>query len=75
MPRFVAPQLCKTLSRPPQGDDWVHEIKFDGYRMQLRVEDGVAKLLTRKGLDWTGKFRAVAEARRACLMPSSTARS
>ena len=36
------PQLCKTLSRPPQGDDWVHEIKFDGYRMQLRVEDGVA---------------------------------
>ena len=62
MPRFVPPQLCKTLSRPPQGDDWVHEIKFDGYRMQLRVEDGAGKLLTRKGLDWTGKFRAVAEA-------------
>ena len=37
MPRFIAPQLCKTLSRPPQGDDWVHEIKFDGYRMQLRI--------------------------------------
>ena len=40
MPPFVPPQLCKALSRPPQGDDWVHEIKFDGYRMQLRVEDG-----------------------------------
>jgi len=47
MPRFVPPQLCKTLSRPPQGDDWVHEIKFDGYRMQLRVEDGVATMRTR----------------------------
>jgi len=62
MPRFVPPQLCKTLSRPPQGDDWVHEIKLDGYRMQLRVEDGAATMLTRKGLDWTDKFRAVAKA-------------
>ena len=62
LPRFVPPQLCKTLSRPPQGDDWVHEIKFDGYRMQLRVEDGATQLSTRKGLDWTGKFRAIAEA-------------
>jgi bifunctional non-homologous end joining protein LigD len=51
MPRFIAPQLCKTLSRPPQGDDWVHEIKFDGYRMQLRTEDGSATLRTRKGID------------------------
>jgi bifunctional non-homologous end joining protein LigD len=61
MPRFVAPQLCKTVSRPPRGDDWVHEIKFDGYRMQLRVESGDAVLRTRKGLDWTDKFRAVAK--------------
>jgi bifunctional non-homologous end joining protein LigD len=62
MPSFVPPQLCKTLSRPPHGDDWVHEIKFDGYRIQLRVEDGAATMRTRKGLDWTDKFRAVAEA-------------
>ncbi|TMJ76044.1 MAG: DNA ligase D, partial [Alphaproteobacteria bacterium] len=62
MPRFVHPQLCKTLSRPPQGDDWVHEIKFDGYRMQLHKKNGAATMLTRKGLDWTGKFRAIAEA-------------
>ena len=61
MPRFVPPQLCKTLSRPPHGDDWVHEIKFDGYRMQLRVEGGAVTMLTRKGLDWTNKFRAVAK--------------
>jgi bifunctional non-homologous end joining protein LigD len=62
MPRFIAPQLCKTLSRPPQGDDWVHEIKFDGYRMQLRTEDSAATLRTRKGLDWTDKFQAIAKA-------------
>ena len=40
MPNFIAPQLCKSVSRPPVGTDWVHEIKLDGYRMQLRVEDG-----------------------------------
>jgi bifunctional non-homologous end joining protein LigD len=62
MPNFIAPQLCKSVSRPPAGQDWVHEIKLDGYRMQLRAEDGQALMRTRKGLDWTGKFQAVADA-------------
>jgi bifunctional non-homologous end joining protein LigD len=62
MPEFIPPQLCKLVSRPPAGDDWVHEIKFDGYRMQLRIENGVATLRTRKGLDWTEKFAAIAAA-------------
>ena len=61
MPDFVAPQLCATLSRPPAGTNWVHEIKFDGYRIQLRVEDSTATLKTRKGLDWTAKFGALAK--------------
>jgi bifunctional non-homologous end joining protein LigD len=61
MPRFIPPQLCKTVLNAPSGSDWVHEIKFDGYRMQLRVEGGKASLRTRKGLDWTAKFRATAE--------------
>ena len=61
MPGFVEPQLCKDVDEPPKGPDWVHEIKFDGYRMQLHVEDGVATILTRKGLDWTEKFRAIAQ--------------
>jgi bifunctional non-homologous end joining protein LigD len=60
MPEFVAPQLCTPLERPPAGQGWGHEIKFDGYRVQLRVEDGQAVLKTRKGLDWTGKFGAIA---------------
>jgi bifunctional non-homologous end joining protein LigD len=58
-PRFVAPQLCRLVDRPPEGAAWIHEIKFDGYRMQLRVASGKATLLTRKGLDWSGKFPAL----------------
>ena len=52
----MAPQLCASVESPPNSDGWCHEIKFDGYRMQLRVEDGDAVLKTRKALDWTDKF-------------------
>jgi bifunctional non-homologous end joining protein LigD len=62
MPRFIEPQLCRLVDQPPSGTDWVHEVKFDGYRMQLRVADGKAMLRTRKGLDWTDKFSAIARA-------------
>jgi bifunctional non-homologous end joining protein LigD len=65
MPRFVGPQLCKAVSHPPSGSDWVHEIKFDGYRMQLRVEAGTATLRTRKGLDWSTRFSSTVAAARA----------
>jgi bifunctional non-homologous end joining protein LigD len=61
MPDFVAPQLCTVVERPPGGEGWCHEIKFDGYRVQLRVEDGDAALYTRKGLNWSDKFEAIAE--------------
>ncbi len=56
MPVFVEPQLCAVLDKPPRGPGWGHEIKFDGYRMQLRVLNGTASLRTRKGLDWSEKF-------------------
>jgi len=61
MPAFVAPELCASVDRPPSGGGWCHEIKFDGYRVQLRVEGGEATLKTRKGLDWTEKFGAIAK--------------
>ena len=61
MPTFVEPQLCKLVERAPSQAGWAHEVKFDGYRLQLRVEDGKARLRTRKGLDWTEKFAAIAE--------------
>ncbi|MEJ0061149.1 MAG: DNA ligase D [Terricaulis sp.] len=62
MPDFIAPQLCRTLEKPPSGANWVHEIKFDGYRIQLHAENNKAILFTRKGLDWSDKFRAIADA-------------
>jgi bifunctional non-homologous end joining protein LigD len=61
IPDFVAPQLCTSVEKPPNSDGWCHEIKFDGYRVQLRVEDGDVALNTRKGLNWTDKFGAIAK--------------
>ncbi len=62
LPQFIEPALAKLAERAPSGSGWAHEVKFDGYRLQLRVEDGEATLRTRKGLDWTDKFSAIATA-------------
>ena len=62
LPTFIEPQLCRLVDTPLSGAGWAHEVKFDGYRIQMRVEDGKVKLLTRKGLDWTHKFSAIARA-------------
>lgn len=60
MPDFVAPQLCETRERPPSAAGWIHEIKFDGYRIQMRIENAQVTLKTRKGLDWTAKYPVIA---------------
>ena len=62
LPEFIEPELCKTVDQPPVGSQWAHEVKFDGYRLQWRIAAGEATLKTRKGLDWTPKFRAIADA-------------
>jgi bifunctional non-homologous end joining protein LigD len=69
MPDFVAPELCISVEQPPGGEGWGHEIKFDGYRVQLRIEGGEAVVKTRKGLDWTEKFPAIA--RQASALPDA----
>ncbi|TIS85743.1 DNA ligase D [Mesorhizobium sp.] len=56
LPGFVEPTLATLVSSAPSGQRWLHEIKFDGYRLQARIEAGRVKLLTRSGLDWTKKF-------------------
>lgn len=56
LPTFAEPMLATLVASPPAGARWVHEIKFDGYRLQARIESGRVKLLTRSGLDWTKKF-------------------
>jgi bifunctional non-homologous end joining protein LigD len=62
LPAFVAPCLATLSSKAPDSGKWVHEIKFDGYRIQARLDRGKVKLLTRKGLNWTSKFPTVAAA-------------
>ena len=63
LPDFVAPELATLVADPPEGEGWLHEIKFDGYRLQARIDQGKVRLLTRSGLDWTTKFgTAVPEA-------------
>ena len=62
LPDFIAPQLAMLTETPPAGPKWIHEIKFDGYRMQGAVARGNALLRTRKGLDWTHKFKPIAQA-------------
>lgn len=61
LPQFIEPQLCKLVDRPPAGAGYAHEIKFDGYRVQLRVQHGEAQIRTRSGLDWTEQFAAIAK--------------
>jgi len=56
MPDFIEPMLATLVSSAPTGEKWLHEIKFDGYRLLAHVEAGRVKLLTRSGLDWTKKF-------------------
>lgn len=56
LPAFVEPALANLKPRPPKGEKWLHEIKFDGYRLQARIDGDDVTLLTRSGLDWTEKF-------------------
>jgi bifunctional non-homologous end joining protein LigD len=60
IPGFVAPQLARLVEAPPTGAGWAHEVKFDGYRLELRVVGGRATLKTRTGLDWTDQFSSIA---------------
>ncbi|RXG84043.1 hypothetical protein EAS62_39970 [Bradyrhizobium zhanjiangense] len=62
MPGFISPQLAIPKMKPPSGARWIHEIKYDGYRIQLRIDGDDRRALTRKGLDWTNKFSTIAGA-------------
>ena len=53
LPEWIRPQLTELVDAAPEGDQWLHEIKFDGFRMHARLDGGAVRLLTRTGLDWT----------------------
>jgi len=62
LPDFVPPTLATLVDRPPSGEQWLHEIKIDGYRIFARRKNGKVALLTRNALDWTGRFKPIADA-------------
>jgi DNA ligase D-like protein (predicted ligase) len=62
LPQWLAPQLTQLVEAAPDGDQWLHEIKYDGYRMRAGLDRGTVKLLTRTGLDWTHKYPAIGKA-------------
>ncbi len=62
MPGFIKPQLATLRSQAPKGDQWLHEIKYDGYRVQVHLNRGRKKVFTPNGLDWTRRFSEIAGA-------------
>ena len=61
MPGFIIPQLATLKDKAPSGAQWIHEIKYDGYRAQVHVDRGAAKIFTRNGHNWTHRFSNIAK--------------
>ena len=59
LPGFVEPALATSIGKVPSGDRWIHEIKFDGYRVQVHLANEAVKIFTRRGFDWTQRFKKV----------------
>jgi bifunctional non-homologous end joining protein LigD len=59
-PGFIEPSLATSIDRVPAGERWIHEIKFDGYRIQVHLRDAAVKVFTRRGNDWTNRFQKIA---------------
>jgi len=60
-PKWIKPQLTRVVDEAPAGDDWLHEIKYDGYCMHARLDHGKVQLLTRAGLDWSTPPRQLSQ--------------
>lgn len=59
-PGLIEPALATKMERVPRGDRWVHEVKWDGYRVQVHIANAEIKVFTRRGHDWTHRFRKIA---------------
>src|SRR5215470_8095966 len=70
-PKWIKPQLSRVVDEAPAGNDWLHEVKYDGYRMHARLDRGKIQLLTRTGLDWSRRYPRTIEALRS--LPGKTA--
>ena len=70
LPLALAPQLATLVDQVPSGDDWIYEIKFDGYRVLARIDGDEVRLFTRNGNDWTARLKTLAAAVKAMKLPS-----
>ncbi|MEI9409321.1 ATP-dependent DNA ligase [Mesorhizobium salmacidum] len=59
---FIEPLMPTLVEKPPEGEGWIHEVKFDGYRSQIIKDEGGVRIFTRRGLDWTDRYRDLAKA-------------
>src|SRR5438046_1876334 len=71
LPAFRPPQLATLVDSVPKGDEWLHEVKFDGYRILLAIGGGDARAFTRSGLDWSDHFATVLAAARELSISSA----
>jgi ATP-dependent DNA ligase len=69
-PAWIKPQLTRLVDEAPTGKDWLHEIKYDGYRMHARIDGDKIQLLTRTGLDWSHRYKRTIEALRSLKVTS-----
>jgi hypothetical protein len=70
-PKWIKPQLTGAVDEAPAGNDWLHEIKYDGYRMHARLDRGRVQLLTRTGLDWSRRYPRTVEVLRSLLVKTA----
>ncbi len=70
-PEFIPPCLATLTRQAPEGEQWVHEIKFDGYRLQAHIDQGKVRIYTRRGLDWTERFSSIAKVLAALRVKSA----
>ena len=59
-PGFIEPAPASSIDKVPSGERWIHEIKFDGYRVQVHLHSEAVKVFTRRGHDWTNRFKKIA---------------
>src|SRR4051794_9849328 len=57
---FIEPALATATEKVPSGERWIHEIKFDGYRVQVHLKDAAVRVFTRRGHEWTNRFKKIA---------------
>jgi bifunctional non-homologous end joining protein LigD len=68
---FIQPLMPTLVEKPPEGAGWLHEVKFDGYRSQIVIDDAEVRIFTRRGLDWTAKYRDLVEAPKGLTVQSA----